>query len=84
MNKDEKIYIAGHRGMVGSALSRKLKKIGYQNVIQRYHNELDLTCQQEVVTFFDNQRPDYVFLAAAKVGGFWPTITIQLSSFTRI
>jgi len=84
MNKDEKIYIAGHRGMVGSALSRKLKKIGYQNLIQRSHNELDLTCQQEVVTFFDNQRPDYVFLAAAKVGGFWPTITIQLSSFTRI
>ncbi len=69
MNEDAKIYIAGHRGMVGSSISRKLKKMGYRNLIQRSHKELDLTCQKAVTTFFEKERPAYVFLAAAKVGG---------------
>lgn len=66
---DHKIYIAGHRGMVGSALVRKLSGSGYDNLIVRTHAELDLTRQADVEEFFENERPDHVFLAAAKVGG---------------
>ena len=69
MNKDAKIYIAGHRGMVGSALVRKLQAEGYQNLVVRTSKELDLTNQQAVADFFAVEKPDYVFLAAAKVGG---------------
>jgi len=69
MELDSKIYIAGHRGMVGSALHRKLKEKGYHNFVFRTHAELDLTNQQEVENFFKEEQPDYVFLAAAKVGG---------------
>ena len=69
MNKDSKIYVAGHTGMVGSALVRKLKKEGFKNLIFRTSSELDLTEQQAVRTFFEEEKPDYVFLAAAKVGG---------------
>ncbi len=69
MNKDAKIYIAGHRGMVGSAICRKLEKAGYMNLIQRSHKELDLACQKDVLKFFEIEKPEYVFLAAAKVGG---------------
>ncbi len=69
MNRDSKIYVAGHTGMVGSALMRKLKKRGFKNVIFRTSSELDLTEQEAVRTFFEEERPDYVFLAAAKVGG---------------
>lgn len=69
MNKTDKIYIAGHRGMVGSALLRKLKEEGYHNLIFRTSTELDLTNQQAVNDFFDTEKPEYVFLAAAKVGG---------------
>lgn len=69
MNKQAKIYIAGHRGLVGSALMRQLKKQGYANFITRTHAELDLTDQQAVATFFASEKPEYVFLAAAKVGG---------------
>lgn len=69
MEKDAKIYVAGHRGMVGSALVRRLTKDGYGNIITRTSKELDLTCQSEVDQFFKEQSPDYVFLAAAKVGG---------------
>ncbi|XDD41531.1 GDP-L-fucose synthase family protein [Leptospira sp. WS60.C2] len=69
MNKDSKIYVAGHRGLVGSALVRVLKQQGYTNVIGRTRSELDLTNQQEVNQFFEKERPEYVFLAAAKVGG---------------
>jgi len=69
VEKDSKIYIAGHRGLVGSALVRKLTEMGYMNLIARTHAELDLTRQRDVEDFFDKERPEYVFLAAAKVGG---------------
>jgi GDP-L-fucose synthase len=69
MEKDAKIYIAGHRGMVGSAIYRKLQKEGYNNIVTRTSSELDLRIQSDVVDFFAEERPDYVFLAAAKVGG---------------
>lgn len=69
MNKNSKIYVAGHRGLVGSALVRKLQTEGYQNLILRTHHELDLTNQQAVHLFFEQEKPEYVFLAAAKVGG---------------
>ena len=69
MNKDSKIYVAGHRGMVGSAIMRELRKQGYTNIITRSHAELDLTRQEAVESFFAAEKPEYVFLAAAKVGG---------------
>lgn len=69
MNKSSKIYVAGHRGLVGSAIVKCLQAGGYDNIITRTHAELDLTDQAAVVRFFETERPDYVFLAAAKVGG---------------
>lgn len=69
MNKEDKIYVAGHRGMVGSAILRKLQSEGYSNIITRTSAELDLSRQKEVEDFFTAEKPDYVFLAAAKVGG---------------
>ncbi|WP_276364218.1 GDP-L-fucose synthase [Daejeonella sp. H1SJ63] len=69
MEKAAKIYIAGHRGMVGSAIHRKLEKEGYHNLLLRTSSELDLRNQQAVADFFAAEKPDYVFLAAAKVGG---------------
>lgn len=69
MNKTDKIYVAGHRGLVGSAIVRNLEEKGYTNVIGRTHRELDLTSQQAVRDFFETERPDVVVLAAAKVGG---------------
>jgi GDP-L-fucose synthase len=69
MNKNDKIYIAGHRGMVGSAIERLLKKEGYTNLITRTSKELDLRNQQAVNDFFAKEKPDYVFMSAAKVGG---------------
>ncbi|RLB82040.1 MAG: GDP-L-fucose synthase [Deltaproteobacteria bacterium] len=69
MELDSKIYVAGHRGLVGSAILRKLKEKGYANIIGRTRKELDLERQAQVKTFFQEQRPEYVFLAAAKVGG---------------
>ncbi|SDG10255.1 GDP-L-fucose synthase [Pedobacter terrae] len=69
MEKNAKIYVAGHRGMVGSAIYRKLQKEGYENIITRTSEELDLRNQQAVTDFFAAEKPDYVFLAAAKVGG---------------
>lgn len=69
MDKQAKIYIAGHRGMVGSAIQRRLVKDGYTNIITKTSKELDLRNQQAVNTFFENEQPQYVFLAAAKVGG---------------
>jgi GDP-L-fucose synthase len=69
LKPNEKIYIAGHRGMVGSAMQRKLEKEGYTNIVVRASSELDLTNQQAVAAFFAEEKPDYVFLAAAKVGG---------------
>jgi len=69
MNKTDKIYIAGHRGLVGSAIIRNLEKKGYNNLLLRTSKELNLTNQAEVNKFFETEKPDYVFLAAAKVGG---------------
>ena len=69
MEKESKIYVAGHRGMVGSAIVRKLTSLGYANLLTRTSAELDLRNQQQVADFFDIEKPEYVFLAAAKVGG---------------
>ena len=69
MKKDAKIYVAGHRGMVGSAICRELERQGYTNIITRTHAQLDLCRQDAVDAFFAEEKPDYVFLAAAKVGG---------------
>ncbi len=69
INKNSKIYIAGHRGLVGSAILKNLQNKGYSNLIYRNHSELDLTNQDAVRNFFEKEKPEYVFLAAAKVGG---------------
>ena len=69
MNKNSKIYIAGHRGMVGSAIKRKLEAEGYTNLVFRTSSDLDLREQEAVKSFFESEKPEYVFLAAAKVGG---------------
>lgn len=69
MEKNSRIYVAGHRGLVGSAIVRNLKANGFTNIITRTHAELDLTNQADVRKFFEEERPEYVFLAAAKVGG---------------
>ncbi len=69
MQQVSRIYVAGHRGLVGSAIIRRLHKGGYEHIITRTHDELELTDQRAVDTFFNSERPEYVFLAAAKVGG---------------
>lgn len=69
MNKESKIYVAGHRGMVGSAIIRRLEQDGFTNIVTRTSTQLDLRNQQEVADFFASEKPNYVFLAAAKVGG---------------
>ena len=69
MDKSSKIYVAGHRGMVGSSIVRELERQGYTNIVTRTHVELDLRRQEEVEAFFETEKPEYVFLAAAKVGG---------------
>lgn len=75
MNSNDKIYVAGHNGMVGSALVRALKERGNNNLILKSHKELDLTIQSDVVNFFKEESPDVVFLAAAKVGGIGASIS---------
>lgn len=77
MNKNAKIYVAGHRGMVGSAIVRNLEVKGYSNVVIRTHAELDLLDQSAVTSFFQKEKPDYVFLAAAKVGGIQANNTLR-------
>lgn len=77
MPKDAKIYVAGHRGMVGSAIVRELERQGYHNLVLRTHKELDLTRQDQVERFFETERPEYVFLAAAKVGGIMGNATAK-------
>src|SRR3989338_5233695 len=69
MNKNSKIYIAGHKGLVGSAITHLLKKDGYKNLVLKTRQDLDLLNQQAVTDFFKQEKPEYVFLAAAKVGG---------------
>jgi len=69
MNPDSRIYVAGHRGLVGSAIVRRLRGLGYRRILQRTHAELDLTDTAAVNAFFESEKPEYVFLAAAKVGG---------------
>jgi GDP-L-fucose synthase len=75
MDIDSKIYVAGHRGLVGSALMRQLNTQGYKNIVTRTHAELDLTNQTAVAEFFNKEKPAYVFLAAAKVGGIYANNT---------
>ncbi|MDL2124735.1 MAG: GDP-L-fucose synthase [Deltaproteobacteria bacterium] len=75
MDKDSKIYVAGHRGLVGSAIMRRLKAEGYKNLLTHTHAELELTRQEKVEEFFHEERPDYVFLAAARVGGIYANNT---------
>lgn len=75
MHLDDKIYVAGHRGLVGSAILSQLKKAGFTNLIYRSHEDLDLTVQSDVKEFFKRQRPQYVFLAAGKVGGIFANNT---------
>lgn len=69
MNKDSKIFVAGHNGLVGSAIKRRLEKDGFENIVTRNHKELDLTNQAQTLDFFQSEKPDFVFLSAAKVGG---------------
>lgn len=77
MARDAKIYVAGHRGMVGSAIVRELERQGYHNLVLRTHKELDLTRQDQVERFFAEEKPEYVFLAAAKVGGIMGNATAK-------
>jgi GDP-L-fucose synthase len=81
MNQNSKIYIAGHRGMVGSAIVRELQKQGYNNLITKTHAELDLLNQTKVAEFFAQEKPEYVFLAAAKVGGIEAN-RVEIGAFT--
>ncbi len=71
MNKDSKIYVAGHNGLVGSAILRDLEKKGFRNIIYKSHSELDLTNQNQVFDFFQKEKPEFVFVSAGKVGGIW-------------
>ena len=75
LDRNGKLYVAGHRGLVGSALVRRLKKDGFTNIVTRTHAELDLTRQRDVEDFFAEEKPDYVILAAAKVGGIYANNT---------
>jgi len=75
MIKKTKIYVAGHRGMIGSAIVRKLRSLGYNNILTRSHDELDLTNQTKVKSFFESEKPDQVYLCAAKVGGVYANNT---------
>ncbi|CAM6085420.1 unnamed protein product [Calypogeia fissa] len=91
MEKDAKIYVAGHRGLVGAAIVRALRKQGYQNLLVRTHKELDLTRQAEVEKFFKEEKPNYAIIAAAKVGGIFANntypadfITINLQIQTNV
>lgn len=77
MHKDAKIYVAGHRGMVGSAIVRRLKQAGYSNILVRTHSELDLTDQATTHRFLADEKPDYIFMAAAKVGGIYANNTYR-------
>jgi len=77
VEKSAKIYVAGHRGMVGSAMVRRLEQLGYRNIITRPSTDVDLRNQQQVFSFFEQEKPDYVFLAAARVGGIYANHTFR-------
>lgn len=81
MQKDHKIYVAGHRGLVGSAIVRKLESLGFHNLVMRTHGELDLTDHIQTREFFEKERPEYVFLAAAHVGGIHANATYPADFF---
>lgn len=83
MNKRDKIYVAGHRGLVGSAIKRELENKGYENIITRTHKELDLNDSSAVEKFFNEEKPDYVILSAAKVGGIYGNNTYPVEFFTE-
>lgn len=83
MERDAKIYVAGHTGMVGSAIVRRLRAAGYTNIIVKTHSELDLTRQANVESFFSLEKPDYVFLAAARVGGIKANSTYPVEFATQ-
>lgn len=83
MNKNDKIFVAGHRGLVGSAIKRELEKKGYTNIVTRTHKELDLTDSKAVSEFFEAEKPDYVILSAAKVGGIQGNNTFPVEFFTE-
>lgn len=78
MEKNAKIYVAGHRGLVGSAIWENLERKGYENLVGRTHKELDLLDGIAVKRFFDEEQPEYVILAAAHVGGLWRIVSIGL------
>lgn len=86
MSRDltQSIFVVGHRGMVGSAILRRLESLGYSNILTASREELNLIDQAAVQKFFQSNRIDQVYLAAAKVGGFMPTIFFQPTLFTRI
>ena len=77
MKKDSKIFVAGHKGLVGSAIVRNLKDRGYENIITKTRQELDLLNQKDVLDFFEDQKPEYVFDAAARVGGIYANDTFS-------
>lgn len=83
MQKTDKIFVAGHRGLVGSAIKRELEARGYFNILTRTHNELDLTKSHAVKLFFEEEKPDYVILSAAKVGGIHGNNTYPVEFFTE-
>lgn len=83
MNKNDKIFVAGHRGLVGSAIKRELEKKRYTNIVTRTHKELDLTDSKAVSEFFEAEKPDYVILSAAKVGGIQGNNTFPVEFFTE-
>ena len=78
MNKDDKIYVAGHNGLVGSSILRRLEHYGYSNLIMQSHKSLDLTNQSDVADFFSDNKPDHVILSAAKVGGIYANNTFPV------
>ena len=82
MNKNSKIYVAGHRGMVGSAIVRELNRQGYTNIITRTHAELDLCRQEAVEQFFDTEQPEYVFLLRRRSAASWLTNRLSRTSCT--
>lgn len=83
MDKRDKIFVCGHRGLVGSAIKKELENKGYENILTRTHAELDLTDSNAVKLFFENERPDYVILSAAKVGGILGNNTYPVEFFTE-